>query len=37
MKMVEKVRFGFLGVAHFHSENYGRVIKELPNLSLIHI
>jgi len=37
MKMVEKVRFGFLGVAHFHSENYGRVIKELPNSEVVAV
>ncbi|MCD6536379.1 MAG: Gfo/Idh/MocA family oxidoreductase [Thaumarchaeota archaeon] len=35
--MVEKVRFGFLGVAHFHSESYGRAIKELPNGEVIAV
>lgn len=35
--MVNKVRFGFLGVAHFHSDSYGRAIKELPNGELVAV
>ena len=29
--MVGKIRFAFLGVAHFHADSYARAIKELPN------
>lgn len=35
--MVKKVIFGFLGVAHFHSDSYGRAIKQLPNGEVVGV
>lgn len=32
--MVNKIRFGFLGIAHIHANSYARVVKELPNSEL---
>lgn len=31
---MEKIKFAFLGVAHIHSNNYARAIKELPEAEL---
>jgi predicted dehydrogenase len=35
--MVNRVRFGFLGVAHFHADSYGRAIKQLPNSEIVAV
>ena len=35
--MVNKVRFGFLGVAHFHADSYGRAIKQLPTSEIVAV
>ncbi len=32
--MADRLRIGFLGVAHFHAENYARVINELEETEL---
>ncbi|MEM3040877.1 MAG: Gfo/Idh/MocA family oxidoreductase [Nitrososphaerota archaeon] len=34
---MKKVRFGFLGVAHFHADNYANAIKKLPNGEIIAV
>jgi len=34
---MNKIRIGFLGVAHFHADNYAVAIKKLPNCEVVAV
>ncbi len=34
---MKKIRFGFLGVAHFHADNYANAIKKIPDAEIVAV